>query len=166
MSTILQDMMGLLKRKKKATPTNDDFIVAVKYKTVQDHLKPNPEFEEKLIKLKELKDFIGGGSKSTAILTDNPTITWNYLLGYNAQITLNGSRTLLEPVNTSDGDYGTLFIVQGGAGSHTLTLPASFKVVNGGAGAITLSTAPGSIDSISWVKRGSDFLVTLGLNFS
>ena len=166
MSTILQDMMGLLKRKKTSNAKNDDFIVAIRYKTAQDYLKPNPEFNEKLIKLNDLKSFIGGGAKSTTTLIDSPTITWNYLSGYNAEVTLTGNRILSEPTNVVDGDYGTLIIVQDGVGSHTLTLPASFKVVNGGAGAITLSTAPGSIDSISWVKIGGDFLVTLGLNFN
>jgi len=91
---------------------------------------------------------------------------WDYDLGYNAQITMVSDRLLAEPTNVSDGDYGTLVITQDATGGWILTLPASFKVVNGGGGAITLSTAPNSVDSISWVKKGSDFLVTLGLNFS
>ena len=91
---------------------------------------------------------------------------WDYYLGYNAQITMVSDRLLSEPTNVSDGDYGTLVITQDSTGGWVLGLPPSFKVVNGGGGAITLSTAPNSIDSISWVKKGSDFLVTLGLNFS
>jgi len=91
---------------------------------------------------------------------------WDYDLGYNAQITMVSDRLLAEPTNVNDGDYGTLVITQDATGGWILTLPPSFKVVNGGAGAITLSTAASSIDSISWVKKGSDFLVTLGLNFS
>lgn len=91
---------------------------------------------------------------------------WDYDLGYNAQITMVSDRALLEPTNVNDGDYGTLVITQDGVGGWNLILPASFKVVNGGGGAITLSTAPNSVDTISWVKKGSDFLVTLGLNFT
>ena len=91
---------------------------------------------------------------------------WDYDLGYNAQITMVSDRLLAEPTNVEDGDYGTLVITQDATGGWVLGLPPSFKVVNGGAGAITLSTAPNSVDSISWVKKGSDFLVTLGLNFS
>lgn len=91
---------------------------------------------------------------------------WDYNLGYNAQITMVSNRTMAEPTNVADGDYGTLVITQDATGGWTLGLPASFKVVNGGGGAITLSTAANSVDSISWVKKGSDFLVTLGLNFS
>ena len=104
--------------------------------------------------------------KTFQTLVDAANISWDYSLGYNADVTLTASRILNEPTNTADGDYGTLVIVQDGVGSHALTLPASFKVVNGGGGAITLSTDPNAIDSISWVKKGSDFLVTLGLNFS
>tara|TARA_R100001463_G_scaffold114315_2_gene169525 strand:+ start:6500 stop:7270 length:771 start_codon:yes stop_codon:yes gene_type:complete len=99
-------------------------------------------------------------------LTDGASISWDYSLGYNAKVTLAGNRALAEPTNTSDGDYGTLVVTQDATGSRTLSLPASFKVVNGGSGAVTLSTAANSVDSISWVKNGSDFLVTLGLNFS
>jgi hypothetical protein len=93
------------------------------------------------------------------------TVSWDYSLGYNAQITMSLDRTLLEPTNVSDGDYGTLVITQDATGGRVLTLPASFKVVNGGGGAITLSTAANAVDSISWVKKGSDFLVSIGLNF-
>jgi len=103
--------------------------------------------------------------KAFQTLVDAANISWNYALGYNAEVTLTASRILDEPTNTADGDYGTLVINQDGVGSHTLTLPASFKVVNGGGGAITLSTAANSVDSISWVKKGSDFLVSVGLNF-
>jgi hypothetical protein len=108
----------------------------------------------------------GGVSKAFIGLIGSVAVAWDYSLGYNAQITMSFDRTLLEPTNVNDGDYGTLVITQDGVGGHTLTLPASFKVVNGGGGAITLSSAPNSVDSISWVKKGSDFLVTLGLNFT
>ena len=90
---------------------------------------------------------------------------WDYDLGYNAQITMVSDRLLAEPTNVNDGDYGTLVITQDVTGGWVLGLPASFKVVNGGGGAITLSTAGGSIDTISWVKQGADFLVSVGLNF-
>jgi len=105
-------------------------------------------------------------SKAFIGLIGSVAVSWDYSLGYNAQITMSFDRTLLEPTNVADGDYGTLVITQDGVGGWTLGLPPSFKVVNGGAGAITLSTAANSIDTISWVKKGSDFLVTLGLNFN
>jgi hypothetical protein len=107
-----------------------------------------------------------GPPKAFIGLIGSTTISWDYSLGYNAQITMSFDRTLTEPTNVDDGDYGTLVITQDATGGWALGLPASFKVVNGGGGAITLSTAANSVDSISWVKKGTDFLVTLGLNFS
>tara|TARA_R110000868_G_scaffold31451_4_gene115335 strand:- start:322 stop:792 length:471 start_codon:yes stop_codon:yes gene_type:complete len=138
---------------------NDDVIVLA----IVDGGSPTG-YTTKAIKKSNL--ISGGQIKAFQTLTDAANIAWDYALGYNAEVALTASRILDEPTNVSDGDYGTLVIVQGGAGSHTLTLPASFKVVNGGAGAITLSTAASSIDSISWVYRGADFLVTVGVNFN
>ena len=115
-----------------------------------------------------------GGSTSTfQTLTggDGVTnITWDYSLGYNAKVTLSGLpaavRVLDEPTNVSSGDYGTLMVVQDAIGTKTLTLPASFKVVNGGGGAITITATPNAIDVISWVYDGTNFLVSFGLNFT
>ena len=96
-------------------------------------------------------------------------IAWDYSLGYNAKVTLSGVpgvRTLAAPTNVSNGDYGTLIVVSSTVG-YSLTLPASFKVVNGGAGAITISGMPlGATDVISWVYDGTNFLVSFGLNFT
>jgi hypothetical protein len=138
---------------------NDDIIVLA----IVDGGSPTG-YTTKAIKKSNL--ISGGQIKAFQTLTDAANISWDYSLGYNAEVTLTASRILDEPTNVSDGDYGTLVIVQDGVGSHTLTLPASFKVVNGGSGAITLSTDPNAIDSISWVKRGSDFLVTVGVDFN
>jgi hypothetical protein len=138
---------------------NDDIIVLA----IVDGGAPTG-YTTKAIKKSNL--IVGGQIKTFQTLTDAANISWDYALGYNAEVTLTASRILDEPTNVSDGDYGTLVIVQDGVGSHALTLPASFKVVNGGAGAITLSTAANAIDSISWVKRGSDFLVTVGVDFN
>jgi hypothetical protein len=138
---------------------NDDIIVLA----IVDGGAPTG-YTTKAIKKSNL--ISGGQIKAFQTLTDAANIAWDYALGYNAEVTLTASRILDVPTNVADGDYGTLVIAQDGVGSHTLTLPASFKVVNGGAGAITLSTAAGSIDSISWVKRGADFLVSVGVNFN
>jgi len=118
---------------------------------------------------------IGEGSQLSTpqILTggDGATnITWDYSNGYNAKVTLSGLpaavRVLDEPTNVSSGDYGTLMVVQDAIGTKTLTLPASFKVVSGGGGAIAVSAAPNSKDVISWFYDGTDFLVSFGLNFT
>lgn len=144
----------------EVTSAGDDDIIVL---AIVDGGAPTG-YTTKAIKKSNL--IVTGQIKTFQTLTDAANISWDYALGYNAEVTLTASRILDEPTNVSDGDYGTLVIVQDGVGSHALTLPASFKVVNGGAGAITLSTAASSIDSISWLKKGSEFLVTLGLNFN
>ena len=140
---------------------NDDIIVLA----IVDGGAPTG-YTTKAIKKSNL--ISGGQIKAFQTLTDAPNIAWDYALGYNAEVTLTANRTLDAPTNVADGDYGTLVIIQDGGGGHTLTLNAlgSFKVAHGGGGAITLSSDPNAVDSISWVKRGADILVTIGVNFN
>lgn len=107
-----------------------------------------------------------GVKKELQTLTDAATITWDYSLGFNAQVTLTATRILDAPTNIENGDYGTLKIIQGGAGGYSLTLPASFKVINGGAGVIALSSNPGEEDILSWYYDGTSFYVNLGTNYN
>jgi hypothetical protein len=138
---------------------NDDVIVLA----IVDGGAPTG-YTTKAIKKSNL--FPTGQISAFQTLIDGPTISWDYDLGYNAEVTLTANRVLNSLTNAADGDYGTLVIIQDGVGGHTLTLPSEFRVVNGGAGAITLSTAANSIDSISWVKFGELYLVTLGVDFN
>ena len=98
-------------------------------------------------------------------LTDESIIKWDLRKGYNATVTLAGSRTLL-PSQVTKGDYGTIKIVQGGSGSYTLTLPSGSKVVNAGAGAITLSTTIGAIDIATFYYDGVNYFWTISLDFT
>jgi len=100
-------------------------------------------------------------------LTDEATINWDISAAYNAKVTLAASRTL-SVNNLVRGDYGTLEVIQGGTGSYTLTLPTSpvSKVANGGAGAITLTAAVGSVDVLSFYYDGTNLLWNASLNFT
>jgi len=176
---LLQDLLGLFKR---GLYTNNaslqDSIPIMKTrslpkKTINSNDKDiRPDIE--LITIEDFISVIPSGITSTPqILTggDGATnITWDYSNGYNAKVTLSGApaavRVLDEPTNVSSGDYGTLMVVQDVVGTKTLTLPASFKVVNGGTGAITITATPNAIDVISWVYDGTNFLVSFGLNFT
>lgn len=104
--------------------------------------------------------------KTFGTLSDAATIVWDYTDGYNAQVTLGGNRTLGTPSGVVNGDYGTLKIIQDATGGRTLTLPANFKVVNAGAGAITLTATANAVDILTWTYDGTDFFVSLGLNFT
>ncbi len=121
-----------------------------------------------------LENNIGSSGPSPTIQTltggnGATNISWDYSLGYNAKVTFSGVpgvRTLDTPTNVSNGDYGTLIIDNGGFAGMSLVVPASFKVVNGGAGAISISGTANAIDVISWVYDGTNFLVSFGLNFT
>lgn len=103
--------------------------------------------------------------KTFDVITDAATAVWDFSVSKNMSLTLGGNRTL-SIINSNDGDVGTLIVTQDGTGSRTLTLPANSYVVNGGGGAITLTTTAGAIDIISFVQRGTDFFWNYGNNFT
>ena len=55
MSTILQDIMGMLSRKKVDKLKQDDYFVISRYETPHERLKPNPKVDTELILAKECK---------------------------------------------------------------------------------------------------------------
>lgn len=66
---ILQDILGLLKRRKVKKPEDKDYIASAAYETPKEILKPNPLMRAALINLKDLKNWITNsiiksGSKS------------------------------------------------------------------------------------------------------
>ena len=87
-------------------------------------------------------------------LPTSSKVTWNWNLGYNAELLLTKSISL-EVVEAASGAYGSIDITQDSVGSHTITLPSNSIVVNGGGGVITLTGTPGSKDTLNY-KRGSD----------
>lgn len=103
------------------------------------------------------------GQKPFQTLTDGATITWDYSEGYNAKVTLGGNRTLAIS-NAADGDDGLLMVVQDGTGGRSLALPAGSKVLNGGGGAIALSSAAGAVDFVAFVKVGSVLYFSIANN--
>jgi hypothetical protein len=103
-----------------------------------------------------------------ATLTDGATITLTCAatkVVQNATVTLGGNRTLAI-ASAANGMTGVLIVKQDGTGSRTLTLPAGSKVIAGGAGAVTLSTAANSIDVLAWVYDGTNYLWTIGKNYN
>lgn len=102
---------------------------------------------------------------ATQTLTDGATITWNLNSGLNAVVTLGGNRTL-SITNLRDGDYFTLIVKQDGTGSRTLTLPASTKVIAGGAGAVTLTTTASAQDILTFYYSGTTLYCNYGKNYN
>jgi len=96
-------------------------------------------------------------------LTDEATIVLDFSTGENFEVTLAGSRTL-SITNINDGDSGILFITQDATGNRTLTLPNGSLVLNGGAGALDLSTSANAIDVVSFIKKGNVLIFSLNAN--
>jgi hypothetical protein len=79
-------------------------------------------------------------------LVDGATVNWDMSLGFNAKVTLGGSRTLAVS-NPVVGATYCLGVNQDGTGTRTLTWPASFDW--GTTGAPTLTTTASKRDRIT-----------------
>lgn len=99
-----------------------------------------------------------------ATLTDAATVTWATAGNpvNHAEVTLGGNRTL-SITGAIDGSSGTLFVIQDGTGSRTLTLPATSKAPGG---AFTLTTTAGAIDVLAFVRKGTTYYWTIGKAFA
>jgi hypothetical protein len=86
-------------------------------------------------------------------LTDAATIAWDTSLGQIATVTLGASRTMGAPTNLRVGTY-ILHVIQGGAGSYTITWNGVFKWT--AAVAPTLSTTVGRRDVFSFISDGTN----------
>lgn len=108
----------------------------------------------------------GQFSSTKQTLTYGTTTTWNWNSGTNAEVTLTGNITTFTISNAVAGTTATIRMIQDGTGSRTTVLPGSSKVVNGGAGVITLSTAASSIDLLTVYYDGTNYYWTYGKNYN
>ena len=86
-------------------------------------------------------------------LSDGATITPDFGANQNFTVTLGGNRALANPSNMVDGQTGSIFIVQDGTGSRTLSYGTSYDFAGGTAP--TLSTGASAVDRIDYVVRTS-----------
>ena len=92
-------------------------------------------------------------------LTDGATITPDFAADCNFTVTLGGSRTIANPTNITAGQSGSIFIVQDGTGSRTLSW-GSFWDFPGGT-APTLTTTANAVDRVDYVVRTSTSIHTV-----
>jgi hypothetical protein len=98
----------------------------------------------------------GRYSVEVATLTDGATITPDFGANQNFTVTLGGNRTLANPSNvTSDkvGQTGSIFVVQDGTGSRTLSFGANWEFIGGTAP--TMSTTASAVDRIDYIVRST-----------
>lgn len=98
------------------------------------------------------------GADTIQTLTDAATVNWNVNSGAWAVLTATGavgaSRTVAAPTNLVDGREYTMWFIQDGTGSRTITWNAVFKWPL--ATAPVLSTGAGAIDMFNFKARGGN----------
>jgi hypothetical protein len=82
-------------------------------------------------------------------LTDGTSIAISFNDGQNFAVQLAGNRTLESPTNCVAGQVGSIFIIQDGTGSRTLSYGANWKFAAGTAP--TLSTAASAVDRVDYI---------------
>jgi hypothetical protein len=104
--------------------------------------------------------------------TDGATVTWAIASVKDAQSTLtftahSGSRTLNITNPVIGGNY-VLKLIQDGTGGEGLTLGTgcTWKVANGGAGAVTLSTGAAALDVLTFIYDGTNCLASFLANLN
>lgn len=95
-------------------------------------------------------------------LTDASTVALDLATGQNFTLEIGGNRTLGAPTNAKAGQSGVITITQDGTGSRTLAYASAYKKPGG---TITLSTAAGAVDLLSYYVEvgGGSPIVRLGL---
>lgn len=64
--TILQDILGLIAKRKIKTPSDKDYIVSAAFTNIQEILKPQPKMQASLLNIGDLKKYIGTSSEGPA----------------------------------------------------------------------------------------------------
>jgi hypothetical protein len=95
----------------------------------------------------------GAGPKSFLTLSDASTISWDYTTGYNAKVTLGGNRSL-SITGATNGDYGTLFIIQDGSTQRRIDFGASDKFASA---TYSFSSGTASVDIYTFVYDGTNY---------
>jgi hypothetical protein len=113
-----------------------------------------------------------GGASTYGTVTDGAPITWNIASQTvkNGVVTLNHatSTRALNLTNLVAGGFYTLEIFQDSTGGAALTLGSgcTWKVSNGGAGTITLTGTPSSLDTLTFSYDGTRCITNLEPNFN
>ena len=86
-------------------------------------------------------------------LTDGTSVSISFQNGQNFHLTLAGNRTLESPTHSVPGQVGSIFLVQDGTGSRTLSYGANWEFP--AASAPTLSTSAAAVDRLDYIVRTS-----------
>jgi len=102
--------------------------------------------------LQHLSGVAAVGSGSWQILIDAPEIEWDVGRDDSAEVTLEGNRTLKNPVNLTSGATYHLVVKQDSSGSRQLSFGTAYKFQN--QTAPTLTSTPNAIDIFEFLSDG------------
>ena len=94
-----------------------------------------------------------GAVAEIATLVSGSTVTPNFNSSCNFTLTLGTNVTLANPSAMTPGQSGSIFLVQDGTGSRTITFGSQYDFAGGTAP--TLSTAASSVDRLDYIVRTS-----------
>ena len=86
-------------------------------------------------------------------LTDAASIAVSMNTGNNFLVTLGGNRTLAAPSNATTGQTGSIYVVQDGTGSRTLSYNTVWKFLGGSVPVATTTSA--GVDLIAYNVRSA-----------
>jgi hypothetical protein len=99
-------------------------------------------------------------------LTDAATITPDFSAGIDFIVTLAGTRTLANGSNLKNGQKGVIYFIQDATGNRGISVWGSYWKFPGGVKP-TFSTAPNTIDAISYViLNGSSICCNFSAGFA
>lgn len=97
-------------------------------------------------------------------LTDGASIAVDFNTGQNFVVQLSGNRTLENPTNCAEGQTGSIFLVQDGSGSRTLSFGSYWKFPAGTAPTLTTDiSARDRVDYIVFTSAEVQAVVTYNI---
>ena len=114
MSTILQNMMGMLWRKQQVVPKTDDYITIARYQNPQERMKPQPKVQTELVTMGSIKTFVNAGGGGGAGKTLAQTLALGNTTGGNDFIFSNGDNLSISTASGSD------FLIKSSLADETL----------------------------------------------
>jgi len=116
--------------------------------------------------LNSVQTWTAAQSAEITTLVDGATITPDLSNSNNFTVTLGGSRTIANPTNIVAGQTGSIFIVQDGTGSRTLSWGSYWSFIGGTAPTLTAGVG-GAVDRVDYICRTTtDIQAVFTANYS
>ena len=99
----------------------------------------------------------GNAASNIVTLTDGATITPDFTLGNNFQVTIAATRNLANPTGVTTGQSGVIFIQQDGTGGYSLSYGTSWDFAS--ATPPTLITTANALNALPYFARSTTSIV-------